>query len=101
MIKKLNGWEKVNDCEHLLSFLADGGRHEFCILLIGGLISCKGIALYGENKFDIWNSIDDTWQTLTKKGLYSKSNIGKAIDDGNFFHQVDCHISIASQVSRG
>lgn len=80
-------WEKVDDVDHLRSFLTDGGRHEFCILLNFGAISYKSIAMYG-NKFDIWNAIDDTWQTLSENGLYKKSNIGEAIDMGAFFHSI-------------
>ena len=84
----MNGWEKVNSYEHLLSFLTDDERRDFCIILNGGVFSRKEIMLYCDNKIDVFNSIDGTFQTLTKKSIYSRSNIGKAIDSGAFFYMV-------------
>jgi hypothetical protein len=36
-------------------------------------------------KFDILNEIDDTWQTLWPKQLWTQSNIGAALDGGALF----------------
>lgn len=37
------------------------------------------------NKFMIFNNIDDTNQFLTEAELFTESNIGKAIEAGNFY----------------
>jgi hypothetical protein len=84
--KKGDGSVKVESYDHLLSLLVDGGRHDFCIILMGGgAFSRKEIMLYDKDKLDVFNSIDGTFQTLSRKSVYSKSNIGEAIDKGAFF----------------
>lgn len=74
---------KVKSVKHLRELL--GEYYEFCILLNGGLKSVKYIDLSATGKFLVENSIDGSYQSLTEKGLYSQSNIGKAIDKGAFF----------------
>lgn len=59
------------------------GYFEFRITLNGGVYSKKEIFLNSKTKkFEIYNSIDDTYQKLTEKQLMDQSytNIGKALE---------------------
>lgn len=60
---------------------------DFFILLANNLRSSKSIQLLLNNRLAIFNETDETRQTLTFEQLYdtSKSNIGAAIDAGNFY----------------
>jgi hypothetical protein len=60
------------------------GGADFFIALNYGLRSSKNI-LFNGKEFEIFNEIDGTSQLLTEKQLFTKSNIGKAIEKGAFF----------------
>ena len=57
------------------------------ILLAGGLCRSSKSVFYDtkQKKFSIINEIDDTEDDLTAEELYTKSNIGKAINAGTFY----------------
>lgn len=59
------------------------GREGF-ILLNGNARSSKAVH-YDGKKFIVFNFIDDTTQELTEKQLYTRSNIGEAIDKKAFY----------------
>lgn len=70
----------VKNMKHFRELL-NAGRHEYFIVLAGGLVrSSKDIELIENGKFCVVNYIDDTTQHLTEKELYTKSNIGEALD---------------------
>lgn len=57
-----------------------------CFINLGGVRSSKSIQLSPSGKsFYVLNEVDDTRQTLTQKSLYTRSNIGAAMDRGNFY----------------
>lgn len=58
---------------------------EFFISLGGGLVrSSKSAMLIGE-KFVILNEADNSEDVLTEKELFTKSNIGEAIEKGALY----------------
>lgn len=82
-------YKPIENIAELTARLQDGEGHDFFINL-GGIRSSKGIRLIKTKKgiayhFVILNEIDGTIQTLTLKQLYIQSNIGQAIDAGNFY----------------
>ena len=59
------------------------------MLLVGGLCRSSKEIHYDEqtNRFDIYNEIDDTFQSnLTEKALQTKTNIPEAIKNGVFYY---------------
>lgn len=57
---------------------------------LGGIRSSKALKLRGYNKqgrasFYVLNEIDGTTQLLTEDSIYTRSNIGNAMDMGNFY----------------
>lgn len=40
---------------------------------------------YKVGQFDVFNNIDDTWQTLWPKQLWTQSSIGAALDAGALY----------------
>jgi hypothetical protein len=78
----------VRDLDDLISLCREG-KTSFYIRLAGGLArSSKTIqwiepgGRYRTGKFDVWNEIDDTWQVLWPKQLWTRSHIGEALDLG-------------------
>ena len=73
----------VKDITHLRELIKQG-EEEYCILLNFGIRSSKTIKIQKNGRFWIYNFIDDTLEHLTEKELWTKSNIGRAIDTGCF-----------------
>jgi len=72
----------VQSVAHLRRLIR-AGRHDFSILLAGGLLrSRKTIHETKDGRFRIANHIDGTIQTLTDGELHMCSNIGEAIAKG-------------------
>ena len=74
--------KKIKSIEQLKKESKNGA--DFFILLNYGLRSSKNVCFDGK-EFEVYNEIDDTSQVLTEKQLFTKSNIGKAIEQGAFF----------------
>lgn len=76
-------WLLVNSIGHLKELCAINGRAEFYILIAGGL-GRSGKQIHFDdslNQFEIYNEIDETWQTgLTEKQLHSRTTIPEAIE---------------------
>lgn len=78
-------YKPIKSVADLIGFLKDGEWHDFFINL-GGVRSSKAIKLRPSGKsVTVVNEIDDTRQVLHITSLYTRSNIGQAIDDGNFY----------------
>lgn len=78
---------KVQSVEQLNELL-DKGKHEFVLLLAGGLLrSSKHISFDGE-KYYVLHCIDDTEEQMTAEELMS-SNIGTGIKNGAFYCETD------------
>jgi len=81
----------VDDLKKVFMFCSDTAQ--FFIQLKGGGRSWKRISpsfktdRYGEPKWDIFNEIDGSMQTLTSNNLFNKSltNIGWAMVNGSFY----------------
>ena len=71
--------EKVKSIDE---FKVDGQK-EYCLELLGGLMSYKNIDYY-DDKFHILNLIDWSEDTFTEDELHS-SIIGEAIEKGSFY----------------
>lgn len=83
---------QVTSIEHLKQLSNINGRAEFYIILAGGLSRSSKEIHYDQNtnRFDIYNEIDETYQSnLTEKALHKKTNIPEAIEKGAlYFHGV-------------
>lgn len=78
-------YTKINNIEELKNAI-DKENYEFFISLAGGMLrSSKTITITEKGKFEILNEIDSTIEILTEKQLWTKSNIGKALDSGAFY----------------
>lgn len=81
---------EVRSVEELVR-LCEDGVEDFVIALNGPFLSRKTIRVIGPGgrwkspQFDVFNHIDDTWQTLWPKQLWTRSNIGAAMDAGSFY----------------
>lgn len=76
--------KKIESIKQLKEICTEETKDFFIRLSIGR--SSKDIAFdHDLNRFVVFNNIDDTDQALTEAELYTKSNIGKAIDSGNFY----------------
>ena len=80
-------YTQVRDLQHLKELVADGRYHDFIIQLNGGAISRKVIYEIEPGTYDVFNSIDDTWQTLTDATIMDPkhTHIGEAIQKGAFY----------------
>ncbi|MBI5327006.1 MAG: hypothetical protein HZB80_01760 [Deltaproteobacteria bacterium] len=83
---------KVNDVNHLRELSKSEDPDFFIVLLSGGLISRKRIAIIKDEKeptYDVYNFIDDSEQTITEKELFDSSvtNIGEALNKGALFFE--------------
>lgn len=79
----------VLSIEHLKDLCSINGRAEFYIKLANGL--CKsGKEIHFDTisrKFEIYNEIDDNWQTeLSEDELYSKTIIPEAIEKSSMYY---------------
>jgi len=82
-------WKLVLSIDHLKDLCDINGSAEFYILLCGGL--CRsGKSIHYDKislKFDIYNEIDETWQTeLSETELYSQTLIPEAIEKSSMFY---------------
>lgn len=76
--------KQIKSIEELKKESAEGA--DFFIMLHHGLKSSKHIRYYDiDKKFDVINMIDGSVQRLTEKGLFTKSNIGEAIEKGALY----------------
>jgi hypothetical protein len=79
--------QKIQSLEELKE--AAGNGADFFILLAGGIARSSKYISYDptEDKFWIWNMIDDSEQSLLAKNVMKKQhgNIGEAIQKGCFF----------------
>lgn len=73
---------RIHTIEELNKAIADGNR-DFAIVLGGGLLSRKDIERVAR-RYLVFNGIDGTLITLTAKELFTKSNIGVAMQNGAF-----------------
>lgn len=79
---------RIPDTAALKDVLLDYGTEapvDFFILLPGSILSHKQLRLLKNGKLSVFNEVDETRQTLTFQELYTRSNIGKAMDTGNFY----------------
>lgn len=75
---------KIESISELKSMLSTDEPKDFAI--INGLIrSSKSIMLNDDELIDVYNEVDDSTQVLTEKELFTESNIGEAIINGNFY----------------
>lgn len=86
---------KVESLDHLISLAKE--EHVDCFITLGesgAFRSSKSIRYYEPQpteryhktgKFDVYNDIDDTFQTLWPSQLWTRSNIGPAIDSGTLY----------------
>lgn len=72
--------QRINNMEELKT-LAKDTTLECFIHLQGGLRSSKTITYYGDDKWWLYNNIDDTEEELTTEQLASETNIVKAMDN--------------------
>jgi hypothetical protein len=79
--------QKISSLEELKEAARNGA--EFFILLAGGLLRSSKYISYDpmEDRFWIWNLIDDSEQSLLAKNVMEKqyTNIGEAIQNGCFY----------------
>jgi hypothetical protein len=75
--------QQIRNARQLLKTVSEG-KHEFRLVLQGGLYSRKTIRLTADRRFRVTNHIDNSVQKLTARQLYSQSNIGKAMRMGAF-----------------
>lgn len=78
---------KITSASQLITLLQEtpDEPQEFFINL-GGIRSSKAIQLRPNGKsFYVHNEVDDTRQVLTPESLYTRSNIGKAMQTNNFY----------------
>ena len=69
-----------------LKELCNGVPRDCFISLGGGIRSSKSVEYYeNSEEFYVVNYIDGTDQTLKEKELFTKSNIGEAIEKGAFY----------------
>lgn len=64
------------------------GKSKDCFLVCGGFCrSSKNMYRISEDKWEVLNEIDDTYQTLTSKQLFNNklTNIGEAMKLGAFY----------------
>jgi len=76
---------KIKSIEHLKELGEDGSLLDCFVSLAGGAVRSSKEMQYTDNKWQVFNSIDGTMQTLEDKQLHSESNIGEAINKGCFF----------------
>jgi hypothetical protein len=82
---------KIRNCRELRQAIANG-CYEFRLLLIGGAYSGKFITTDDRGRrFCVFNYIDDSIQKLTGKELFTKSNIGDAMQNGAFVTEGQSH----------
>jgi hypothetical protein len=79
----------IRDLAHLTALSSRPEGLDCHIVLAGGLArSSKHINALGPRsgqkvgRFDVFNEIDDTWQVLFPRQLWTQSNIGAALDAG-------------------
>ena len=77
---------EVKDLRHL-DELINKNINEYVIILGVGLKSSKNIVKF-KTKYQVMNYVDGSLQLLTAKGLYTKSNIGEAIDKKSFYAEL-------------
>lgn len=83
--------QAIRNCRALRQAIAQG-CHEFRLFLAGGVfMSRKYITLDRRNRFRVENHIDDTVQMLTGRQLYTRSNIGRAMQRGAFVTEGQSH----------
>ena len=73
----------IKDLPHLIKLSSIEDEPLECFIMLAGraIRSSKRIEYYTDTKdFHIINEIDDSCQNLTAKELYTKSNIGEAIN---------------------
>ena len=82
----------IRDLAHLIELASRPDGVECFISLAGGAArSSKSIRYIPPREgrkagqFDVFNNIDDTWQTLWPKQLWTMSNIGTALDAGALY----------------
>lgn len=83
-------WVKVTSVKQLEE-LVDQGCYDYTVKLNYGCRSSKFINRADDNKFYVFNLIDDSEHYLTADELEdeNKTNIGKAIRQGAFFAYLD------------
>lgn len=76
--------KKIKSVEELKQLTKDGGK-EFSIVL--GVVRSSKYIEYNKTKntFFVENYIDSSSDELTEEELYTISNIGDAITNGNFY----------------
>lgn len=81
-------FKKIKDIKELKELAKN--KLYCCILLNFGLKSSKEIVyVESSGKFYIFNNIDDSTERLTEQELWTKSNIGKALDRGALVIEVE------------
>jgi hypothetical protein len=85
-----NASRSIGNPRELCRAIAEG-CHEFRLLLIGGAYSRKHITTDDRGRFCVFNYIDDSEQRLTAKELFTKSNIGEAMQHGVFVAEGQGH----------
>lgn len=86
----INAAQRIRNCRQLRQAIKNGAI-EFLLLLTGGACSRKLISLEEDNRFRVFNYIDDSTQTLTGKQLYTRSNIGRAMRQGTLVTEGESH----------
>ena len=79
---------KVTSISELKSMIIDENKHDYFILLNGGLRSSKFVDVDDKcEKFYIMNEIDGTEQELSESEIMDRdiTNIGYAIENGAFY----------------
>lgn len=77
----------IRSFEELVAVCYDDEPRDFFIVLAGGAVrSSKSIQLRENGKsFYVLNENDGSRQVLNAKSLYTRSNIGEAMEKGAFF----------------
>lgn len=77
----MSQYTRITSIEHLISFL-DKGCSDYCIR--NGFLHSSRTIMKMDDKFWILNEIDGSEYSLTLEEL-KESNIGRAIQNGNFY----------------
>ena len=81
---------QIRNCRELRRAIGKG-LVDFQLHLCGGAYSRKLITLKADKRFMVANCIDDSIQTLTGRQLYTRSNIGRAMQQGAFLTREASH----------
>lgn len=78
---------RINSLDELKRNLQIDEQADFIIALNGGCFSRKEITRRGEDDWDIFHSIDGSFEELSSEGLLDpdNTNIAKAMKQGSFF----------------